>query len=106
MSGAIELANLIRIPVLGNSRGWLLAGMTALLVCRTMFPSESAAIEGDGLPVVMLWLALLVVWLLGAIGQVRTPLRLGCTAVAMLVLVGWHSAAGVWAAQCRARARR
>ena len=52
--------------------------MTAVLVARPLFPSESAAANGDGLSVVMLWIALGVFWLLGAIGrpEVLAPLRM------------------------------
>lgn len=45
------------------ARGWLLAAMTALLVARPLWPSESAARTGDGLPIVMLWLLLALAWL-------------------------------------------
>ena len=60
-------------------RPWLLGGMTALCVARPLFPSESAAIDGDGLTMVMLWIALAVFWLLGAVGRPERlcgPLRL------------------------------
>ena len=50
-------------------RPWLLCGMTAVLVARPLFPSESAAANGDGLSVVMLWIALGVFWLLGIVGR-------------------------------------
>ena len=39
----------------------------ALCVARPLFPSESAASYGDGLTMVMLWIALAVFWLLGAV---------------------------------------
>ena len=50
----------------------------ALCVARPLFPSESAASFGDGLTMVMLWIALAVFWLLGAVGRpaVLDPLRL------------------------------
>ncbi len=53
--------------------------MTALLVARPLFPSESAATHGDGLSTVVLWIALAVFWLLGAIGRPNhnSPLPLG-----------------------------
>lgn len=72
--------------------------MTALLVARPLFPSESAAAEGDGLPMVMLWIALAVAWLLGAIGRPRVALRFGWMERLVLALVAWHTVAGVWAA--------
>ena len=58
-----------RPPVAALWRPWLLGGMTALFVARPLFPSESAASYGDGLTVVMLWIALGVFWLLGAVGR-------------------------------------
>ena len=78
---------------------WLLAGMTALLVARPLFPSESAA-QGDGLPVVMLWLALAVLWLVGAIGRRRFILRFGPVDAAVLALLGWQCIAAVHAVRC------
>ena len=79
-------------------RPWLLGAMVALFVARPLFPGESAANEGDGLPVVMLWIALAVFWLLGAIGRREFRLRLGWTDAAVLALVAWHTIAAVWAA--------
>ncbi len=79
-------------------RRCLLGAMTALLVARPLFPSESAAMEGDGLPVVMLWIAILLFWTLGAIGQREVPIRFGWTDVAVLLLIGLHTLAGVVAA--------
>ena len=66
--------------------------MTALLVARPLFPSESAATYGDGLTMVMLWIALAAVLAAGGDRptEVLDPLRLdrrrraGC-------LIGWHS---------------
>ena len=78
-------------------RPWLLCGMTAVLVARPLFPSESAAANGDGLSVVMLWIALGVFWLLGIIGRPKFSLRLGWTDAAVLLLVGWASLSALWA---------
>ena len=71
--------------------------MTAVLVARPLFPSELAAVNGDGLSVVMLWLALGVFWLLGTIGRRKFSLRLGWTDAAVLLLVGWTSVSALWA---------
>ena len=71
--------------------------MTALLVARPLFPSESAATAGDGLPVVMLWLALAVIWLVGAIGRTRFTFRFGLVDAAVLVLVAWQCIAALHA---------
>ena len=43
-------------------RPWLLGGTCALFVARPLFPSEGAAQQGDGLPVVMLWIVLPGIW--------------------------------------------
>ena len=78
-------------------RPWLLGGACALVVARPLFPSESAILRGDGLPVVMLWIALAVFWLLGAIGHGSFRLRLGWVDGALLLAVGLHTVSGVWA---------
>jgi O-antigen ligase len=89
-------------------RPWLLGGMMALFVARPLFPSESAAAYGDGLTMVMLWIALAVFWLLGAIGKPRAAvaahgmcqppwIRFGLCDVAVLLLIGWYGVAALWA---------
>ncbi|MHB8899182.1 MAG: O-antigen ligase family protein [Thermoguttaceae bacterium] len=76
---------------------WLAGVVTALFVLRPLYPSESVAAEGDGLPVVMLWLLALSLWAIlaarGGIGRVF----FGWPDVAMALLVLWHSVAAVWA---------
>ncbi len=80
-------------------RPWLLAAMTALFVARPLFPSASASTQqGDGLPVVMLWLALAAFWMLGAIGRKPIRIRFGLADAAVLLLIVWHTVAAVWAA--------
>ncbi len=78
-------------------RPWLLAGFTSLVVARPLFPSESAATYGDGMPMVMLWITLAVLWLLGAIGRPKFSIRFGWIDAAVLLLVGWHTLAALWA---------
>jgi len=78
-------------------RPWLLGGLMALLVARPLFPSESAAVHGDGLTVVMLWIALAVFWLLGAVGRSKFSFRFGGVDAAVLALVLWHTVAALWA---------
>ena len=75
---------------------WLLAGMTALLVARSLFPSESAA-QGDGLPLVMLWLSLAVLGLLAGIGKRRLAIRFGPVDAAVALLVAWQCVAALHA---------
>lgn len=77
---------------------WLIAGLGALFAARPLFVSESVATEGDGLPTVMLWLALALFWLLGVIGRRQFIVHFGWTDGAVAVLVGLHSLAAVWAA--------
>ncbi len=79
-------------------RPWLLAVLCALFVARPLYPSESAAAQGDGLPIVMLWLVLALFWLLGVIGRREFALRFGWTDGAVALLVGLHSLAALWAA--------
>ena len=79
--------------------------MTALLVARPLFPSESAATHGDGLSTVMLWIALGVFWLLAAIGRPNnnSPLPLG-EGQGVRVRTGWIDAAVVLLMVCYAAA--
>ncbi|MEN6498183.1 MAG: O-antigen ligase family protein [Thermoguttaceae bacterium] len=79
-------------------RPWLLVALAALFVARPLFPSEAAAAQGDGLPVVMLWLALAIFWLLGAIGRRKLAIRFGWTDGAVAVLVGLYSISALWGA--------
>jgi len=79
-------------------RPWLLGALVALVVLRPLFPSESAALFGDGLVVVMLWIVLAVFWLLGAIGRPWFAVRFGGTDGAVLLLIAWHTIAALWAA--------
>jgi len=81
-----------------RARPWLLGAAVALYVARPLFPSEGSSAQGDGLPLVMLWLALGVFWLLGAIGRRGFRVRFGAVDAAVLLLVAWHSVAAVWAA--------
>ncbi len=80
-----------------GSRAWLLAGLTALFVARPLFPTEGA-VYGDGLPVVMLWIVLAILWLLGAVGKRRWEVRFGRVDLAVATLVAWHTVAGAAAA--------
>ena len=82
-----------------RTRPFLLGAMAALLVCQPLFVSESAAVEGNGMPLVMLWIALAVLWLLDVVGRPRTALRFGWIDGCVLLLIGWHTAAGVLAAR-------
>jgi len=79
-------------------RPWLLGMACALLVARLLFPSEAPMAYGDGLPLVLLWIALAVLWLLAAFGSRWFPLRFGLADAAVLALVGLHTASAVWAA--------
>lgn len=85
-------------PAGDRLRPLLLALLAALLVARPLYPSESAAVSGDGMPMVMLWIALVLFWLLGAIGEPVFRIRTGWADAAVAALVVWHTLAGVWAA--------
>jgi len=79
-------------------RPWLLGGLCSLFVVRLLFPSESAASHGDGLFVVMLWIALAAFWLAGVIQRRSLRAGFGWTEGAVILLVGFHTIAAVWAA--------
>jgi len=78
-------------------RPWLLGAACGLWVVRPLYPSEGAASRGDGLPVVMLWLALAVFWLLGAIGRRQFRLRFGWIDAGLLLAIGLHTVSALWA---------
>jgi len=85
-------------------RPWLLAGAVALLVARPLYPSETPAETGDGLPVVMLWLALAVVWMLGLLGRRQWTFRFGLLDGVMVFLMVWTAgSAMMWARVSHAR---
>lgn len=76
----------------------VLAGcVTALFVLRPLYPSESVAAEGDGLPVVMLWLLLLAFWAILVARGSLTRVRFTWPDMAVALLVAWHSLAALWA---------
>ena len=81
-------------PSVGR-RPWLLGAATSLFVARVLFPSESAADEGDGQVVVMLWMLLAVAWAVGTIGQPKFRVRFGWTDAAVGLLIGWHTLAAL-----------
>ncbi|MEN6457581.1 MAG: O-antigen ligase family protein [Thermoguttaceae bacterium] len=68
-------------------RPWLLGAMTALFVARPLFPSESGANQGDGLPVVMLWIAAAIFWMLGAASRPKLLIRFQGIDAAVLLLM-------------------
>ncbi len=83
---------------MGRNHPWLAGAVIALFVARPLFPSEATASQGDGLPVVMLWLALGLLWLLAVVSRRQWELRFGWIDLAVAGLVGWHTIAGVYAA--------
>ncbi len=76
----------------------VLAGaVTALVVLRPLYPSESAAVTGDGLPVVVMWLLILVLWAAFVARGSITRVRWGWPDIALTLLVLWHTIAALWA---------
>jgi O-antigen ligase/polysaccharide polymerase Wzy-like membrane protein len=76
----------------------VLAGIvTALFVTRPLYPSESVASEGDGLPVVMMWLLALMLWAILVARGNLCRVRFGWPDMAMALFVLWHSIAALWA---------
>jgi O-antigen ligase len=76
-------------------RPWLLAGVTALYVARPLLTSESAAETGDGLPFVMLALALAAVWTVRAALVRRATVRADWADLALGVFLLLHTASAV-----------
>ena len=76
----------------------VLAGIvTALFVVRPLYPSESVANEGDGLPIVMMWLLSLMLWAILVARGKLSRVRFGWPDLAMSLFVLWHSIAALWA---------
>ncbi len=65
------------------------------MVVRPLYPSESAGVEGDGLPVVMLWMVLGCAWAATVFWRRDAKVRFGWSEAAMLGLVGWHAVAAL-----------
>jgi O-antigen ligase len=78
-------------------RPWLLGGATALFVCRPLFAGEGAIADGDGLPVVMLWIVAAVVWMLGAVGRPHFRVRFSRVDAALVLLVTLLALSTLWA---------
>ncbi len=74
-------------------RALLLAIVTALLVARHLYPSESDPATGDDLPVVTWALIVLVFWLLEGVLRRTLRLRLGWIDLAVAALVAWYGLA-------------
>jgi len=75
----------------------LVGAVSALFVLRPLYPSESVAAEGDGLPVVMLWLLTLTFWAILVARRTVRQVRFGRPDAALAALVVWHSIAALWA---------
>lgn len=73
----------------------MLGAVCSLLVARPLFPSEAPPENGDGLPVVMLWIVLAVVWLLAVVGRQDFRFRFGWADAAIGLLIAWHTLAGI-----------
>ena len=73
----------------------LLAALTSLYVAAPLNPSESVARAGTGLPLVMMWLLLALVWLVVGWLQGALEGRLGWTGLAVLLLVALHTLSGL-----------
>lgn len=78
----------------GRWQPWFFAAAVTLLAARPLFPSEGAD-RGDGLPVVMLWLAWAVMWWLFQVGRPSVRFRFGLPDAAVLVLTAAYVVSGV-----------
>lgn len=81
-----------------RARPWILAGTVALYVARPLWPTESVARTGEGLPVVMLWLLLLVAWLAAGAADRRLSIRIGWIDAALGALVLTTAVAAIYSA--------
>lgn len=79
------------------ARNLLAAVVTALFVLRPLYPSESVAAEGDGLPVVMLWCLALILWAILVVRSNLVRMRFSWPDLAMGVFVLWYSVAALYA---------
>ncbi len=85
-----------KTPANSSLPGNLLAALvTALFVLRPLYPSESVAVEGDGLPVVMLWCLALLLWAILVVRGNLVRMRFSLPDLAMGVFVLWHSVAAL-----------
>ena len=78
----------------------LAALVTALFVLRPLYPSESVAVEGDGLPVVMLWCLALILWAIMVARGNLVRMRFSWPDLAMGLFVLWYSIAALYAVAC------
>jgi hypothetical protein len=93
-SGAEDANSLLNVVSDGSSiteqtdrlRPWLLAGATALFVARPLVLSDGGPWLGDGEPFAALWLVLVLLWTLGALGRPRLAIRFG-----WIDASSWHS---------------
>jgi tetratricopeptide (TPR) repeat protein len=76
-------------------RPWLLAGAAALFVARPLVPSDGGPWLGDGEPFAALWLVLVLLWTLGALGRPRLALRFGWIDAVVVAFFAWW-ALGAW----------
>ncbi len=84
-------------PSRRRAAAWLSGGAAALFVLRPLYPSESVAVEGDGLVVVMLWLLLLAAWAWALLREPHGRIRVGWPDLALGLLAIWHSMAAAGA---------
>ena len=73
-------------------RPWLLAAATTLTVARPLLPSDGGGATGEGPLFALLWLVLAALWALRAAMGRDAIARLGAIDLALVALVGWHSA--------------
>ncbi|MDD4786001.1 MAG: O-antigen ligase family protein [Pirellulales bacterium] len=82
-------------PVLRRPAAWLPGPLVAIFVLRPLYPSESVAVEGDGLVVAILWLLLLAAWAWALLREPRARILAGWPDLALGLLAIWHSIAAV-----------
>ncbi|HEY2148032.1 MAG TPA: O-antigen ligase family protein, partial [Pirellulales bacterium] len=80
-------------------RPWLMFGATALIVARPFVTSDGGPWMGDGEPFAALWIILVILWTLGALGRSRFKLRFTWADWAVAAYFAWWLLAAVHCAE-------
>jgi hypothetical protein len=89
------VTGLVSGPIAPGLRRWFLAAAMALIAARTWAPAETAADDGSGLPIVMIWIALAGVWAFVARWG-GAVFRWSWVDWAVIVLVACIAASALW----------
>jgi hypothetical protein len=80
-----------------RARQWLLGAVAAMLVVQVVLPGDSlTAVSGAGVPLVMIWTLLLVIYAVVILWR-GGAVRFGATDAAVFALIAVHTISGIWA---------